>query len=59
MASRAYVFTDTPDNPMIIFIDQIIFVAKHDDGSRIRTSDGSDHVFHNVTFEEMKRKVLV
>jgi hypothetical protein len=51
--ARSVIQTFPPDNPATIFIDAISYVAKHGVGCRIRTVDGTDHIFHNVSYEKM------
>jgi hypothetical protein len=45
-----------PDNPMSINIAQIVYIAKLGDGCKIRTADGTDHVFHAVSYEAMMNR---
>jgi hypothetical protein len=47
-----------PDNPMIIFIDQVVSVQKKGNGCMVKTSDGVENVFWNVSFETMRDAVL-
>lgn len=55
---RPYIFTSEPDNPCIIFCDQIVYVAKEGDGSVVVTSNGTRHSFRGVSFEKMRDAVL-
>lgn len=46
-----------PDNPMSIQLSAISYIAKYADGCRIRTVDGTDHFFHNISHEDMMARL--
>ena len=56
MNSMSWFEIRPPDNPMSINIAQIAYIAKLGDGCKIRTVDGTDHMFHVVSYEEMMKK---
>jgi hypothetical protein len=51
--ARKTLFITPPDNPMAIFVDHIAYIVKDGEGCKVRTSDGTDHVFHSISYERM------